>query len=465
MKLKALIADSYELGQLDVVGITDNSKKVKDGFVYVDTHNNPQYVADAVKNGAVALVLENKANLNNEIIVKSTKKAYAEMSAKWFQNPADSLKLIGVTGTNGKTTVTYLIKEILEKSGKRVGLIGTIHNAIAGEIIPTVNTTPDAYELNRLFALMRQKSCEYAVVEVSSHALSFGRVEGLRFDTAVFTNLTQDHLDYHENMENYYLSKKKLFSMCDNAVINIDDSYGKRLYEELECKRASISAENNADYIAKSQNLLSNGVEYKLFTDEISHISLKIPGKFTVYNSLCAIAAADFLKIDRKEALKALSEFRGVKGRAEVVPTGKDFTVVIDYAHTPDGLKSILKTFKEAPKNRLIVLFGCGGDRDKVKRSLMGEIASIYADYTIITSDNPRTEDPNAIISDILKGISGFKPYKVIENRLEAIKFALSIAEKDDIIILAGKGHETYQIIGKEKIDFDEREVIYRCLS
>ena len=465
MKLGALIACSSELGQLDVVGITDNSKKVRDGFVFVDTHNNPQYVADAVKNGAVALVLENKANFKNEIVVENCVNAYAEMSANWFNNPAKSLKLIGVTGTNGKTTITYLLKEILEKSGKKVGVVGTIQNVINGETFETLSTTPDAFELNRLFSLMRDNGCQYVILEVSSHALALGRVEGLWFDTAVFTNLTQDHLDYHENMENYYLAKKKLFSMCDNAVVSIDNDYGKRLFDEIDCNKVSVSADSEADYIAKSINLFSSGVSYKLFTDEINHISLKIPGKFTVSNSLCAIAVADFLGVEREITVKALAEFRGVKGRAEVLENTKDFTVIIDYAHTPDGLKNILKTFKACAKNRLIVLFGCGGDRDKTKRSLMGEIASIYADYLIITSDNPRTEDPKSIISDILKGVPKYKSHKVIENRLDAIKFALSFAEKDDIIVLAGKGHETYQIIGKEKIHFDEREVVKNCLS
>ncbi len=465
MKLGALIACSKELGQLDVVGITDNSKKVKDGFVFVDTHNNPQYVADAVKNGAVALVLKNKANFKNEIVVKNCVKAYAEMSAKWFNNPAKSLKLIGVTGTNGKTTITYLLKEILEKSGKKVGVVGTIQNVVNGEAFETLNTTPDAFELNRLFSLMRDNGCQYVILEVSSHALALGRVEGLWFDTAVFTNLTQDHLDYHENMENYYHAKKKLFSMCDNAVVSIDNDYGKRLFDEIDCNKVSVSADSEADYIAKSINLFSSGVSYKLFTDKINHISLKIPGKFTVLNSLCAVAVADFLSVERETTVKALAEFRGVKGRAEVLENTKDFTVIIDYAHTPDGLKNILKTFKACAKNRLIVLFGCGGDRDKTKRSLMGEIASIYADYLIITSDNPRTEDPKSIISDILKGVPKYKSHKVVENRFDAIKFALSFAEKDDIIVLAGKGHETYQIIGKEKIHFDEREVVKNCLS
>ena len=465
MKLGSIFACDDVIGQLEVMGITDNSLKVKDGFVFVDIHNNPQYRADAVKNGAIALVVQEKTNFKNQIVVKNTVKAFSEMSAKWFNNPADKLKLIGVTGTNGKTTITYLLKEILEAAGKKVGVIGTIQNLVCGEVIPTVNTTPNAFELNRLFASMVDKDCEYAILEVSSHALDMGRVEGLKFDTAVFTNLTQDHLDYHKDMEGYYIAKKKLFNMCNNAVVNIDDEYGKRLFNEISCNKKSISLENNADYIAKSLNLQPYFTEYKLLTDKIEHIKINLPGKFSVYNSLSVIATADYLKISRETIAHTLKSFVGVKGRAEVLNNTGNFTVVIDYAHTPDGLKNILKTFNECKKNRLIVLFGCGGDRDKNKRSLMGEIASIYADYVIVTSDNPRTEDPKAIISDIVKGILPSKPHKILENRRDAIKFALSIAEKDDIIVLAGKGHETYQIIGDEKIHFDEREVVKQALS
>ena len=237
MKLGTIIACDEKLGQLEVMGITDNSKKVKDGFVFVDIHNNPQYRADAVNNGAIALVVENKANFKNEIVVNDTALAFCEMCEKWFDYPSRNMKLVGVTGTNGKTTITYLLKAILEKAGKRVGVIGTIQNLICDKVIPTVNTTPNAFELNSLFREMRDNGCEYVIMEVSSHALSMGRVEGLHFDTAVFTNLTQDHLDYHENMENYYLAKKKLFSMCDNAVVNIDDDYGKRLFEEIDCNK------------------------------------------------------------------------------------------------------------------------------------------------------------------------------------------------------------------------------------
>ena len=356
MKLGTIIACESKLGQLEVMGITDNSQKVEDGFVFVDIHNNPQYRADAVKNGAIALIVENKAEFKNEIVVENAISTFSQMSEKWFGHPSKDMKLIGVTGTNGKTTTTYLIKEILEKAGKKVGVIGTIQNVICGEIMSTVNTTPNAFELNRLFSIMREKGCEYVVMEVSSHALEMGRVDGLHFNTAVFTNLTQDHLDYHLNMENYYLAKKKLFSMCDNAVINIDDEYGKRLFGEIDCNKVSISLDNVADYIAKSINLQPQYAEYKVLSDEIEHIRVNLPGKFSVYNSLCAVAVADILSLDRENTISALREFSGVKGRAEVLKNTGDFTVVIDYAHTPDGLKSILKTFRECTKNRLVTI-------------------------------------------------------------------------------------------------------------
>jgi len=288
----------------------------------------------------------------------------------------------------------------------------------------------------------------------------------LDFEVAMFTNLTQDHLDFHGTIEEYYLAKKKLFSMCEKAVVNVDDSFGERLYNEIQCEKIAYSVKNTTDYTAKAVTCMPSQIKYELLSEGLAHIKVNTGGNFTVYNSLCAIACALEIGISIDDVKSALAEFGGVKGRAEVVPDTKDFTVIIDYAHTPDGLKNILKTFKECAKNRLIVLFGCGGDRDSTKRPLMGEIASIYADYVIVTSDNPRTENPTQIIEDIMKGIpSKLFNGKVIEDRREAIKFALSIGQKDDIIVLAGKGHETYQIIGKEKFPFDEREIIKSALS
>ncbi len=471
MKLEKLTECSAELGKTEITGITCDSREVKPGYVFVcingaksDGHN---FAAAAKKAGAAVIVAERDTGVEPQIICGDTHSAYADMCAKWFGNPADSLKLLGVTGTNGKTSVTYMLKKIIEKAGYKVGLIGTIQNMIGEEIIAAHNTTPNAYELNSLFALMKAKGCTYVIMEVSSHALDQSRVYKLNFEAAMFTNLTQDHLDYHGTMENYLAAKKKLFKMCKTAVINSDDSYAARLTEGLDCKIVTYSTGNDSTYSAKGINYHPTGVEYEFVSDiEIEHIKVNTGGKFTVYNSLCAVSCAVEIGISIKTVSAALAEMHGVKGRAEVVPTGRDFTVIIDYAHTPDGLKNILSTFRECKKNRLIVVFGCGGDRDKTKRPIMGNIAARFADFAIVTSDNPRSEEPGAIIKDILEGMKGVAtPYKVVENRIEAIKYAVSIAVKDDIIVLAGKGHETYQILKTGTIHLDEREVVAEALK
>ena len=425
------------------------------------------YAEAAVKSGAAAVICERDLKLDCQVISDNTHAAYADMCAAWFGNPADSLRLFGVTGTNGKTSVTYMLKKIFEKAGYKVGLIGTIQNMIGDEVIAAHNTTPNAYELNSLFALMKAKGCAVVIMEVSSHALDQLRVYRLDFEVAMFTNLTQDHLDYHITMENYLEAKKKLFKMCRTAVINSDDSYAQKLTEGLDCKTVTYSTGNDSTYSAKAINYRPASVEYEFVSDtDICHIKVATGGKFTVYNSLCAAVCAVEAGISITTAAEALAELNGVKGRAESVPTGRDFTIIIDYAHTPDGLKNILSTFRECKKNRLIVVFGCGGDRDKTKRPIMGSIAEHFADYVIVTSDNPRTEDPGEIIKDILAGMKNSAvPVKVIENRTEAIKFAVSIAEKDDIIVLAGKGHETYQILGTGTIHLDEREIVAEALE
>ncbi len=466
MKLAQLIACEKTLANLEIKGITDDSRKVKQGFVFVDTENNYDYLKDAIKNGASVIVTSNDCDFENTIRVENTRKAYAQIASNWFGNPTKDLILLGVTGTNGKTSVTYMVKSILESIGEKVGVIGTVGYYLGDETAPSINTTPNPYYLNELFEKMRSNGCKYVVMEISSHALYREYLYGLNFRVAMFTNLTQDHLDYHGNMENYYLAKRKLFDLCECAVINNDDKYSNRLLQEINCKKVTYSIDNNSHYVAKSIKFFPDNISYQLLTDTINSIKVNTGGKFTVYNSLCAAACCLELGIPIQNISSALSTIKGVKGRAEVVPNTKDFTVIIDYAHTPDGLKNVLKTFKECKKNRLIVLFGCGGDRDKTKRSLMGEIASFYADYIIVTSDNPRTENPSLIIKDILKGIPNSRfSCKVIEDRRKAIKFALSIAKKDDIIVLAGKGHENYQIIGKEKMPFDEREIIKEALK
>lgn len=471
MKLINLIKCSEALADKDITGITCDSRQVKAGFAFVcingakaDGHD---YAEKALENGAAVIVSERDLGLKSQITVPDTHAAYADMCAKWFGNPADSLKLLGVTGTNGKTSVTYMMKKILEKSGYKVGLIGTIQNMIGDEIIAAHNTTPNAYELNSLFALMKAKGCTYVIMEVSSHALDQSRVYRLNFEAAMFTNLTQDHLDYHITMENYLAAKKKLFGMCKTAVINSDDPYSEELVKGLDCKIITYSLGDSSTYSAKGVNYRPASVDYEFVSDsEIGHIKVNTGGKFTVYNSLCAAACAVEIGIPLSSVASALLDLKGVKGRAEVVPTGRDFTVIIDYAHTPDGLKNILSTFRECKKNRLISVFGCGGDRDKTKRPIMGNIAAHFSDYAIVTSDNPRTENPRAIIEDILEGMKGAAiPVKVIENRTEAIKFAVSIAQKDDIIVLAGKGHETYQILNTGTIHLDEREVVAEALG
>ncbi|MBR4073510.1 MAG: UDP-N-acetylmuramoyl-L-alanyl-D-glutamate--2,6-diaminopimelate ligase [Clostridia bacterium] len=460
-----------EFSNTEIKGLTSDSRQVESGYVFVcingplsDGHN---YAASALEKGAVIIVAERDLGFFNQIIVDNTREVFAKMCAAWFGNPADSLKIIGVTGTNGKTSVTYMLKSILEQTGAKVGLIGTIQNMIGERVIEAKNTTPGVYELNALFAEMLKEGCTYAIMEVSSHALDQDRVYGINFESAIFTNITQDHLDYHLNMENYLAAKKKLFYMCKTAIINIDDPYSKQLISGLNCEIITYSTGNDSTYSAKGIQYKPASVEYELLgKDSLNHIKVNTGGRFTVYNSMCAIIAAVNLGVSIADAASALLGLSGVKGRAEVVPTGRDFTVIIDYAHTPDGLKNILSTFRECQKNRLIVLFGCGGDRDKTKRPIMGSVAVYNADYVIVTSDNPRSEEPAAIIADILEGTTGTnKPVKVIENRIEAINYAISIAAPDDIIVLAGKGHETYQILKDRTIHLDEREVVTDALS
>ena len=473
MELKELLLNcpkQYE--NLIVNNITDDSRKVKAGDLFVcingpvaDGHN---YAKSAVENGAALVIAERDLGIENQIIVDDTHATFAEICGKWFGNPQNKLKVIGVTGTNGKTSVCYMIKKVLESLGHKVGLLGTIQNIIGNEVLPSKNTTPGVFELYELFSKMVNAGCDYAVMEVSSHSLDQRRVEGIRFAAAVFTNLTQDHLDYHGDMENYFLAKKKLFDVCDLAVINIDDEYGKRLAADINCRVATYSAKTNAStFSANGINFKPSGVDYDIVGfGTIGRIRLKTAGRFSVYNSLAAAVCTKELGMPLNEITAALSALEGVKGRAEVVNTGKDYTVIIDYAHTPDGLSNILNTFKECPKNRLVVLFGCGGDRDKTKRPKMGAVAARLADYVIVTSDNPRTEEPGEIIKDILEGMKDIStPYKVIENRIDAINFAVANAKTGDIIVLAGKGHETYQIIGHDTIHLDEREVIADALA
>ena len=474
MKLSKLLQGTNAKinNDIDVCGITSDSRKVQNGSCFVcikgpisDGHD---YAIVAVEQGASVVITERDLSLQNQIIVEDTRELFFKACGNWFNNPLEKLKLIGVTGTNGKTSVSYMTKAILEKAGYKCGLIGTIQHLIGDEKVESSNTTPGAYELNELFSKMVDAGCSYAVMEVSSHALDQKRICGVLFEASMFTNLTQDHLDYHKTMENYLEAKKKLFEMSKKAILNYDDEASEKIAEDLNIEVITYSAlSDEATYSAKGINYRADGVDFDFVGyGIIGRAKLKTGGRFTVYNGLCALSLALSIGIPLNTALETLRELDGVKGRAEVVPTGRDFHVIIDYAHTPDGLQNILETFREIPKNRLIALFGCGGDRDKSKRAIMGKIASRNADFVIVTSDNPRTEKPLSIIKDITSGMSDFKtPYVVIENRIEAIKYAISHAVKDDIIVLAGKGHEDYQILGTTKIHLDEREVVKEALE
>ncbi len=469
MLLKDLLIVNGEFADIEIKGITADSRQVQEGFAYIcivgavnDGHN---FALCAKDKGAAVIIAEKNTGSGIDLIVEDTHAAYAVMSANWFNNPAKELKLIGVTGTNGKTSVTYMLKNIFEANSQKVGLIGTIQNMIGDQIVPTERTTPNCYELNSLFRHMVDEGCTAAVMEVSSHALDQKRVYGIDFEVCVFTNLTQDHLDYHITMENYLEAKKKLFSMCKTAVVNSDDIWCEKLINGLECNVIKVSAERNADFTAKNIDYRADGVNFLLDGKVGMEFSMSTGGKFTVYNTMSAAVSALELGISPEIIQSALNAGDGIKGRAEVVKNPFDFTVIIDYAHTPDGLENILNTFNELKKGRLIVLFGCGGDRDKTKRPIMGEIAAIKSDYVIVTSDNPRSEEPLKIIEDIVEGVKKHNTeYKIIENRIEAIKFAVKNAKKDDIIILAGKGHETYQILKDKTIHLDEREVVNEAL-
>lgn len=472
MKLYDIMKErSGKFADTEITGITCDSRHVTKGCVFVCINgaavDGHKFASSAYENGAAVIVCEKDVGLPNQIFVEDSRREFAELCAGWFGHPAEKLKIIGVTGTNGKTSVSYMLKAILERCGKKVGLVGTIQNMICDETLPSKNTTPSAYELQSMFSLMVAAGCEYCVMEVSSHALDQDRIYGINFEAAMFTNLTQDHLDYHITMDNYLKAKKKLFYRCKTAVMNSDDRYFGEMSDSLPCRVVTYSIKGNADAVAENIVLKPDGTEFD-YNSAAGKCRIKtaVGGKFTPYNAMCAAACAEQLGMPLEKIAEAFAAMSGVKGRAEVVPTGRDFTVIIDYAHTPDGLENILKTFAECEKNRLIVLFGCGGDRDRTKRPKMGAIAAENADYVIVTSDNPRTEKPMSIINDILEGMKNCRvPYEVIENRTEAIKKAVQIAGKGDIIVLAGKGHETYQILKSGTVHLDEREIVAEALK
>ena len=474
MKLKDLLSgieiikSSVDM-DVEITSVTYDSRKAIAGSLFVAvtgfvTDGN-LYIPKALENGAVAVVtaVQPKEDIPY-ILVKSDRLALALIGANFYGHPAKAMKIIGVTGTNGKTTSTLLLKHILESArGVKVGLLGTMDNMIGQESVPAERTTPESLDLQALFAKMRDANCQYVIMEVSSHAIALERVGGVHFDVAAFTNLTEDHLDFHETMENYCDAKAELFTRCTSCVINADDDWAKRICAKAAGKMLTTSIRGHGDLQAQDMELLSDGICFvAAYQGKRVQVKLPIPGKFTVYNAMTALGCALQLGISLEEAAKALATACGVKGRVEVVPTeGKPYTVLIDYAHTPDGLENVLLAVRGFCKGRMIAVFGCGGDRDPKKRPIMGKIGVELADIAIITSDNPRTEEPMAIIQDILKGVDEEKNnYEVIENRPLAIHHAMDIAQENDIIVLAGKGHETYQEIHGVKHHLDEREVV-----
>ncbi|MCR5110520.1 MAG: UDP-N-acetylmuramoyl-L-alanyl-D-glutamate--2,6-diaminopimelate ligase [Ruminococcus sp.] len=475
MKLYDLLENNAEtkLDDIEITSITDDTRKVTKGSLFFcvkgGSFDGHTAAAEMLEKGAAAVVCEHDLGLGDkQIITENSRRLYGLACSAWFGHPEKKLRMIGVTGTNGKTTITNVIKYILMKNGHKTGLVGTIRNEIGDEVIHTENTTPMAYDLMALFDRMVKEGCEYVVMEVSSFGLVQNRIGASWFETAVFTNLTQDHLDYHKDMENYYQAKKMLFDICDCAIINIDDEYGKRLFSEINCDKLSFSVKGNADFTADGIKIKSTGSSFWFCKDGKSHlVKCRMPGAFNVSNLTAAMAVCMRAGIAVDDMISAVEEYNGVKGRCEVIPTGRDFTVICDYAHTPDAVENILRSVKEYTENRLICLFGCGGNRDAAKRPKMAAAAAKYADKLIVTSDNPRNEDPELIIKEILTGLENSDiPYDVVVDRREAIYHALKIAEKGDIIVLAGKGHEDYQILaGMEHIHFDEREIVAEGLK
>ena len=427
------------------------------------------HVAEAVARGACCVLCERPpAEAVPCVLVPDVRRALALTAAEWYGRPAEKLTLVGVTGTNGKTTTTNLIRRLLEKTtGARVGLIGTNRNLTGDTELPAERTTPGPLALQALLARMVSAGCTHAVMEVSSHALAQERTAGLRFAVGVFTNLTQDHLDYHGTMEAYCDAKARLFAQCDAAVVNGDDPWTPRLLKGAACRVATFGQDLTNDLVGWRPRYEARRVVFTA-ADDCEHIetAVPIPGAFSLYNALAALQTVKTLGVPLARACAALPSCEGVRGRCEVLPTDTDYTVVIDYAHTPDGLKNILETVCGFTENRVIAVFGCGGDRDKTKRPRMGRIAAALADLAVVTSDNPRTEPPYAILHDVLSGMrASDTPFAVLEDRREAIAFALDHARRGDTVLLAGKGHETYQIIGTKTLPLDEREVVRAHLA
>lgn len=484
MRLRELLADTgidckEEWAEAEITGLSCDSRKVKKGDAFLclkGMHTDGHiYAVEAALRGAAAVISEEPIPLTTvpNIRVKDSWKALSALSANFYGHPSEEMALFGITGTNGKTTISYMIRSSLEADGKPTGLTGTIAYRVGERVYEASYTTPDALSLQQYFFEMREQGENHCVMEVSSHALKLGRVDDVRFDYAVFTNLTQDHMDFHKDAEEYYQSKKKLFTLTKKAaIINIDDESGRRLFRELSetpLKRVSCSMKDKrADFYGECEKTGPEGSLLGLYQDGkyLGALTVHSPGAFFLYNATLAAACLLTAGIPFSSAAAGFSALKGVPGRFELVRNRKDITVIVDYAHTPDALENVLKTARDVGKGRLITVFGCGGERDASKRPIMGRIAGLYSDYCIITSDNPRTESQQKIASDIEGGLydTGCN-YEVIHERRKAIERALSMYRRGDIILIAGKGHETYQIIGGSRNYFSDQETVRELIE
>ena len=460
--------------ETEIGGISYDSRSTQQGDLFTaivgTVSDGHAYIPAAAGKGACAVLCERAPEIDTPyVLVDDSRYALAIASRNFFGDPAGKMTMIGVTGTNGKTTTTYLIKHILEtQTGAKVGLIGTNCNMIGAEELPTERTTPESYELQKLFREMLDAGCTHVVMEVSSHSLVLERVAGIRFRVGIFTNLTQDHLDFHKDMDDYAAAKALLFQVSDLAVLNGDDPYAPFMASRAVCPVFRFAVEDpGADLRAEKLVLAPDGVEFEARgADDEALIRLGIPGRFSVYNALGVLSCCKALGVDLTRCAAALASAKGVKGRVETVPTDGDYTILIDYSHTPDALENVLKTVRETSRGRVVAVFGCGGDRDRKKRPIMGRIGTELADFSIITSDNPRTEEPEAIIQEILAGVTAPREkYVAITDRAKAIEYAIENHLPGDVILLAGKGHETYQEINHVKHHMDEREIVAEILE
>lgn len=479
MKLSEILKEINVLsaaasGDTEITGVCYDSRRVKSGDLFVAVRgyesDGHKYIPMAVEKGCAAVLCEETPAGNVPYVqTDDSRLGLALVARNFYGDPSREMKVIGITGTNGKTTTTILIKQILEKTlGAKVGLIGSISNMIGDEEFHAEHTTPESCDLQALFRQMADAGCTHCVMEVSSHSLVLRRVAGVHFAVGLFTNLTQDHLDFHNTMEEYAKAKAMLFPMCEKTAANADDPWTETVMKDAPQPVYTFSAKSDsASLTARDIRLAPSGVRFcALEEGELVRVKTNLPGQFSVYNALAAISCARLLGVSLADAVAALETAHGAKGRVEPVPTDGDYSIFIDYAVTPDAIENVLTTLRGIAPKRLVMLFGAGGDRDRKKRPIMGKLSADIADFVIVTSDNPRTEDPMSIIEEILPGVrAGKAPYKVICDRPEAIRWAIDHHEPGDVILLCGKGHEDYQIIGHEKIHMDEREIVADYLA